>query len=105
MVSEGGVEWSGASGHHALAVCGDAVCENFITEFTEAFFGVVGGGAFEEEDVEVRHCVVLFVWNAVVGTEVGGTRVGGAATLRCLGAYYSTFTSRRPRSPVYKCEG
>jgi hypothetical protein len=100
------VEWSKAIGYHALAVCGDAVCEDFITEFTEAFFGVVGGGAFEEEDVEVRHCVVvLFVWNAVVGTEVGSTRVGGAATLRCLGASYSTFTSRQSHSPVDKDKG
>jgi hypothetical protein len=97
--------WSGLGtiGYHALAVGGDAVCEDFIAEFAEAFFGVVGGGAFEEEDIEVRHCVVvLFVWNAVVGTEVGSARVGGAASLGCLGAYYSTFTSGRSVSPIYK---
>jgi hypothetical protein len=60
--------WGSIGGaDHALAVCGDAVCEDFIAEFAEAFFGVVGGGAFEEEDIEVRHCVVVFVcvWNAV----------------------------------------
>jgi len=48
--------------YHALAVRGDAFCEYCIAEFLEAFFGVLGGCAFEEEDVEVCHCGVVLVW-------------------------------------------
>jgi hypothetical protein len=55
--------------YHALAVCGDAFCEDRIAQFTQAFFGVGRGAAFEEEDVEVRHSGVVCLvatWLAVV---------------------------------------
>jgi hypothetical protein len=79
-----GVVWNA---DHALAVGRDAFGENGIAEFLEVFFGVVGGGAFEEEGVEVRHCAVgcLFIGEAVGSRRYRGR---GARASKLRGSWH-----------------
>lgn len=47
--------------YHALAVGGDPFGEDIITQFLETLLWVVRRGSLEEQHVQIRHLVVLFV--------------------------------------------
>lgn len=82
--------------YHALAVCGDASCEYGMAQFAETFFWIIGGRAFEEEDFEICHDVVVVrVWGAStikieVGRIVHGSQHEGHKSWRMT--FETTFT-------------
>lgn len=72
--------------YHALAVCGNAFCEDGVAQFREVFLGQVAVCAFQQQQVQVRHgggCVCGWLHLLVtrgVGVDVD-VKLGGSAAV------------------------